>query len=362
MDVLELQELFREVAQDDYISDLHLTVRSRPIVREDGRLKPHPDYPDKLTADEMEEFSRFMMEDKNYEEFIEKGEVDFSYSVPGVSRFRVNAYHQRGSISIALRIIPNEVPTIDSMNLPKVLKNLAAQRMGLLLSTGPTGSGKSTTQAAIINEINQTKRSHVVTLEDPIEYMHSHNKSLVHQREVGEDTTSFARGLRACLRQDPDVILVGEMRDLETIQIALEAAETGHLVLATLHTNSAPATIERIIDVFPPGQQQQVRIQLASVISGVIAQQLMPLKGRQGRVAAFEIMIATPAVRNIILEGKTNQLYSAIQTGGKHDMITMDNYLLNLYNQGKISRETIIRRCNNLDFIQERIGLRARRG
>ncbi len=361
MDINELKELLKTVANDDYISDLHLTVYSRPIIREDGRLKAHPDYPDKLKSEDLQRFARHMMVDNHYEEFEEKGEVDFSYSLPGVSRFRVNAYHQRGSIGIALRVISNEVPTIEGMNLPQVLKNLAAQRMGLLLSTGPTGSGKSTTQAAVINEINESRRCHIVTLEDPIEYMHRHNKSLVHQREVGEDTTSFARGLRACLRQDPDVILVGEMRDLETIQIALEAAETGHLVLATLHTNSAPATIERIIDVFPASQQQQVRIQLASVISGVIAQQLMPMKNTQGRVAAFEIMIATAAIRNIILEGKTNQLYSAIQTGGKHDMITMDNYLLNLYNQGKISRETIIRRCNNLDYIKERLGFEGQR-
>ena len=352
---MQLANLLEDVAENDNISDLHLTINSQPYIREEGSLKPYGKYKNKLDSKTLKKFAEEMMDEKLLKEFNDKGEVDFSYSLPGVSRFRVNAYHQRNSITIALRVINTEVPTIDGMNLPKVMKNLAAQRMGLVLSTGPTGSGKSTSQAAIINEINRTREAHIITLEDPIEYLHNHKKSLVHQREVGGDTTSFARGLRACLRQDPDVILVGEMRDLETIQIALEAAETGHLVLATLHTNSAPATVDRIVDVFPPEQQDQVRIQLSSVISGIIAQQLLPLKNKSGRVAAFEIMIATPAIRNIIREGKTNQLYSSIQTGAKYNMITMDNYLLKLYNNGKISKEHMIRFCNNIDFIKERI-------
>ena len=353
--VQEYDKLLGEVAESDYISDLHLTVMNRPYVRIDGRLEPHENYTEKLQQEEVLTIAKDMMNESQYEEFMEYGEVDFSYSIPGISRFRVNAFHQRGSVGIALRIIPSEIPTIDSMRLPKVLKKLASQRMGLVLSTGPTGSGKSTTQAAIINEINHTRNAHVITLEDPIEYLHKHNQSLVHQREVGNDTSDFARGLRACLRQDPDVILVGEMRDLETIQIALEAAETGHLVLATLHTNSAPATIDRIIDVFPPGQQDQIRIQLASVISGVIAQQLMPKKNESGRVASFEIMVATAAIRNIIREGKTSQLYSAIQTGGKLEMVTMDNFLLKLYNSGTISRESVVHYCNDIKYIRERM-------
>lgn len=241
------------------------------------------------------------------------------------------------------------------MGLPDVLKSLAMQRMGLILSTGPTGSGKSTTQAAIINEINQHKKSHILTLEDPIEYLHKHNKSLVHQREIGSDTSNFKRGLRACLRQDPDVILVGEMRDLETIKIALEAAETGHLVLATLHTNSAPATIDRIIDAFPAGQQEQIKIQLASVLSAIIAQQLISKADNSGRIAAFEIMIATSAIRNIIREGKTNQIYSAIQTGGRYNMITMDSYLLNLYNAGQVSEKEVLHHCNDVKYVQDKL-------
>lgn len=347
--------MLQDIAESDHISDLHLTVHSSPIIRKGGELETYSGSNGKLKQQDIEYVMDELMGDREREIFQDKGEVDFSYSLPGVARFRVNAYKQRGSPSIAMRVIPSKIPTIDGMNLPKVLKNLAAQRRGLVLSTGPTGAGKSTTQAAIINEINHTRKAHVVTLEDPIEYLHKHNKSMVHQREVGGDTTSFARGLRAALRQDPDVILVGEMRDLDTISTALEAAETGHLVLATLHTNSAPATIDRIIDVFPPEQHDQVRIQLASVISGVLTQQLLPRKDEEGRVASFEIMISTPAIRNIIREGKTSQLYSAIQTGGQYDMITRDKYLLDLYNSGKISKETLIRYCSDQEYVQKRL-------
>ena len=352
---LEFEELLKIVSQEDQISDLHLTVFSPPYIRKNGKLRPYDKYNKELSVEDTENLAKEMMSDKQYKEFKEKGEIDFSYRIPGISRFRVNAYHQRGSVGIALRIIPNEVPTIDSMNLPDVFKRLAYQRMGLVLSTGPTGSGKSTTQAAIINEINHNRQLHIMTLEDPIEYLHKHNKSLVHQREIGSDTNNFKRGLRACLRQDPDVILVGEMRDLETIQIALEAAETGHLVLATLHTNSAPATIDRIIDVFPAAQQDQIKIQLASVISAVIAQQLIPTRDQSGRAAAFEIMMATSAIRNIIREGKTNQIYSAIQTGGRYNMTTMDNSLLKLYKRGKISRESVLHHCNDIKYVNENL-------
>ena len=351
---MDIEYLLKKIASDEHISDLHLTVNSKPIIRYSGDLERLERYPNKLEMDELQTIAKKLMEANQWEEFQDKGEIDFSYSVPGVSRFRINAYHQRSAISLALRVIPSEVPTLDELNLPEVLKKLALQRIGLILCTGPTGSGKSTTLAAMIDEINKNKRVHILTLEDPIEYLHNHNKSVVHQREIGADTNSFANGLRSALRQDPDVILVGEMRDLETISIALEAAETGHLVMATLHTNSAPQTVDRIIDVFPPHQQQQVRIQLSSVINGIISQQLLPKANEEGRIAAQEILIGTAAVRNIIREGKSNQLHSAMQTGKKYGMIDMDTYLLNLYQQGSIKLEEALRRANNQDYIRKR--------
>ena len=352
---MEIKQVMKEVVEDEHISDLHLTVNSRPIVRRAGELEYYSNWEQKLSGEELQEIARQLMDDGSWQEFQEEGELDFSYSLPGVSRFRVNAYKQRGSISIALRIIPQSVPSIDGLGLPEIIRKLAGQRMGLILCTGPTGSGKSTTLAAMINEINQKRKEHVITLEDPIEYLHKHNKSMVHQREVGSDTKSFAKALRAALRQDPDVILVGEMRDLDTISIALEAAETGHLVLSTLHTNSAPQTVDRIVDVFPPGQQEQVRIQLASIIKGVIAQQLLPRSDKSGRIPAFEIMVGTSAVKNIIREGKTSQLENALQTGSKHGMIIMDNYLLDLYEQGKISKKTAVERANNGEYLRKRM-------
>ena len=351
---MDIEYLLKKIASDEHISDLHLTVNSKPIIRYSGDLERLESYPNKLEMDELQTIAKKLMEANQWEELQDKGEIDFSYSVPGVSRFRINAYHQRSAISLALRVIPSEVPTLDELNLPDVLKKLALQRIGLILCTGPTGSGKSTTLAAMIDEINKNKRVHILTLEDPIEYLHNHNKSVVHQREIGADTNSFANGLRSALRQDPDVILVGEMRDLETISIALEAAETGHLVMATLHTNSAPQTVDRIIDVFPPHQQQQVRIQLSSVINGIISQQLLPKANEEGRIAAQEILIGTAAVRNIIREGKSNQLHSAMQTGKKYGMIDMDTYLLNLYQQGSIKLEEALRRANNQDYIRKR--------
>jgi twitching motility protein PilT len=351
---MNTENLLKKITQDDHISDLHLTVNSKPIIRYSGELKKMSSFPKKLDMKSLKNIAQELMNEGMWQEFEEKGEVDFSYSVPGVSRFRVNAYHQRSAISLALRVIPSQVPTLKELNLPQILKKLALQRIGLILCTGPTGSGKSTTLAAMINEINENKKVHILTLEDPIEYLHHHNQSIVHQREIGADTESFANGLRAALRQDPDVILVGEMRDLETISIALEAAETGHLVMATLHTNSAPQTVDRIIDVFPPHQQQQVRIQLSSVINGIVSQQLLPKANQDGRIAAQEILIGTPAVKNIIREGKSNQLFSAIQTGKKYGMIDMDNYLLNLYQNGKIKLEEALRRANNQNYIKKR--------
>src|SRR6056297_1196672 len=356
---MKFEELFKNVVKSDGVSDLHLTVRSKPIIRYNGNLQIYEEYPDVLEIDDLEELAKDMLSDSLYKDFKEKGEVDFSYSVPGVTRFRVNIYRQRGSVGIALRVIPQDVPTVDELGYPTVLKKLALMRMGLVLCTGPTGSGKSTTLAAMINEINKQKSKHVLTLEDPIEYLHSHQNCIVHQREVGVDTKSFANGLRAALREDPDVILVGEMRDLETIAIALEAAETGHLVLATLHTNSAPATIDRIIDVFPPHQQEQVRIQLAATLNGVISQQLLPRADRSGRVGAVGILIGTPAVKNVIREGESHQLKSIMQTGSKYGMVVRDNYLLDLFNQGTISKDILLRRADNRKYVEKRLSREA---
>lgn len=352
---MDIIDVMKNISKDQAISDLHLTAKNKPVIRYNGQLKDYNSYPKQLELNEIEKIAKELMNQDQWNHFEEYGEVDFSYGIPGYCRFRVNAFKQRGSISMALRIIPQDIPTIEELGLPDILKKLAMQRKGLVLCTGPTGSGKSTTLASMIDVINNNKNAHVITLEDPIEYLHSHNNSIVHQREVGSDTKSFANGLRAALRQDPDIILVGEMRDLETISIALEASETGHLVLATLHTNDAPSTVERIIDVFPAHQQQQVRIQLSSAISGIISQQLLPRKDGESRVAALEILIATSAVRNIIREGKTHQLVSAMQTGSKYGMILMNNYLIDLYQKGLIEYEEAIRRAEDPKYVKRKI-------
>jgi twitching motility protein PilT len=352
---MDIIDVMKDISKDQAISDLHLTAKNKPVIRYNGQLKDYKSYPKQLELKEIEKIAKELMNQDQWKHFEEYGEVDFSYGIPGYCRFRVNAFKQRGSISMALRIIPQNIPTIEELGLPDILKKLAMQRKGLVLCTGPTGSGKSTTLASMIDVINNNKNAHVITLEDPIEYLHSHKNSIVHQREVGSDTKSFANGLRAALRQDPDIILVGEMRDLETISIALEASETGHLVLATLHTNDAPSTVERIIDVFPAHQQQQVRIQLSSAISGIISQQLLPRKDGKSRVAALEILIATSAVRNIIREGKTHQLVSAMQTGSKYGMILMNNYLIDLYQKGLIEYEEAIRRAEDPKYVKRKI-------
>jgi twitching motility protein PilT len=352
---MDIIDVMKDISQNQAISDLHLTGKQKPIIRYTGKLQNYQDYPENLGIQQVEDIAKDLMNDKQWQEFLDKGEVDFSHSIPGYCRFRVNAFRQRGSVSLALRVIPGDIPTIDELGLPQILKKLSMQHKGLILCTGPTGSGKSTTLASMLNIVNKNRAAHIITLEDPIEYLHTHNKSIVHQREVGNDTLNFANGLRAALRQDPDVILVGEMRDLETISIALEASETGHLVFATLHTNDAPSTVERIIDVFPAHEQQQVRIQLASSISGIISQQLLPHKDGKSRVAALEILIATSAVRNIIREGKTHQLVSAMQTGGKYGMIMMNNYLVDLYNQGKIEYEEAVRRADDPEYVKKKI-------
>jgi twitching motility protein PilT len=356
---VDVFDLMKEISDHPVISDLHITVKRKPIIRYNGELQVYEEFPEPLNIDQVNQIARKLMNDDQWDIFQKDGEADFSYSIPGYCRFRVNAYHQRGSTTLALRIIPSEIPTLDSLGLPDVLKRLAMQRNGLVLCTGPTGSGKSTTLAAMIDVVNQSKHSHIITLEDPIEYLHSHKKCIVHQREVGADTKSFANGLRASLRQDPDVILVGEMRDLETISIALEASETGHLVFATLHTNDAPSTVERIIDVFPAHQQDQVRVQLATSLNGIISQQLLKRADGSKRVAALEIMVATAAVKNIIREGKTHQLVSSIQTGAKYGMVMMDNYLINLYQKGLIEYEETIKRSKDPEYIKRKISNRA---
>ena len=356
---MDVFDLMKEISDHPAISDLHITVKRKPIIRYNGELQVYEEFPEPLNIDQVNQIARKLMNDDQWDIFQKDGEADFSYSIPGYCRFRVNAYHQRGSTTLALRIIPSEIPTLDSLGLPDVLKRLAMQRNGLVLCTGPTGSGKSTTLAAMIDVVNQSKHSHIITLEDPIEYLHSHKKCIVHQREVGADTKSFANGLRASLRQDPDVILVGEMRDLETISIALEASETGHLVFATLHTNDAPSTVERIIDVFPAHQQDQVRVQLATSLNGIISQQLLKRADGSKRVAALEIMVATAAVKNIIREGKTHQLVSSIQTGAKYGMVMMDNYLINLYQKGLIEYEETIKRSKDPEYIKRKISNRA---
>lgn len=318
-------------------SDLHLTVGLAPTIRCNGKLIQLGI--DKLSSNDLERFSREILQEK-YDEYIEIGEFDTSYSVEGVGRFRINVFKEKNNDAIAIRVIALKIPTLNELNHPEVLKSIINKKRGLILVTGPTGSGKSTTLAAMINEINNTREEHIITLEDPIEYLHNHNKCIINQREIGRDSKSYNKALKAVLREDPDVILVGEMRDLETISIAITAAETGHLVFSTLHTIGAAKTIERIIDVFPPHQQQQIKIQLASVLKAVVSQQLVETIDGNGRVPSMEIMVTTPGIQNLIREGKTQQIESAVQTGNKYGMRTMDMSLAELCKRGVISQDT----------------------
>lgn len=324
-------------------SDVHLTVGLPPVFRVNGKLK-RTDM-EKLSSRDTMSLTDELMDRKHLLVFQEKGEVDFSHAILGVSNFRINVFKQNGLVAASVRLIPNIIPTIEELNLPPILVSFAKLPRGLVLVTGPTGSGKSTTLAAMINYINQNKKEHIITLEDPIEYRYEHLNSIVNQREVHSDTMSFSNGLRAALREDPDVILVGEMRDAETIGIAITAAETGHLVLATLHTADAAQTVNRIIDVFPENQQQQIRVQLAGNLQGIVAQQLLPTIKGDARVGVFEILVATPALRNIIREGKTHQLQSYIQTGSQYGMISMDAALGKLVRMHVVTKETALQRC-----------------
>ncbi|MGE5380400.1 MAG: type IV pilus twitching motility protein PilT [Methylocystaceae bacterium] len=330
-------------------SDVHLTVFRPPMYRINGKLISLPD-DEQLSAEDTNRLGEEMIPfPKIKQQLEENGQADFSNAIPGVGRFRINMYVQRGSYASAIRLIPFNIPPLESLGLPPVVKDLALKDRGLVLVTGATGSGKSTTLAAMIDLLNHTRNSHIITLEDPIEYLHRHNTCIVNQREVGTDTVSFAAALRAALRQDPDIILVGEMRDLETISTAVTAAETGHLVLATLHSSSAAQTVERIVDVFPPHQQPQIRTQLSTTIQGIVSQQLIPRVDGGGRVLACEVMIATPAIRNLIRENKGHQIYSAIQTGAAQGMTTMEKSLKALYQKGIISLEEVNKRAGILD-------------
>jgi twitching motility protein PilT len=373
------------LARERDASDLHLTVGSPPRLRLRGELMEVDGWPP-LTREELHAMLYDILTDAQKAQFEEHLDLDFALELQNLGRFRVNIFHQRTGEGAAFRVIPSRIRSLEELGLPPVLRELALREHGLILVTGPAGCGKSTTLAAMVDLINQTRRVHIITIEDPIEYLHEHKRSIVNQRELGFDTQSFPNALRSALREDPNVIRVGEMRDLETIALALTAAETGHLVLATLHTGTAAQSVDRIIDVFPPHQQQQIRVQLANVLEAVISQQLLPnqlflrrfgspeqLPGARrergvrtvsrtwptleevGRVPAVEVMIATPAIRNLIREGKTHQIDAAIQTGYQHGMQTMDQSLRDLYERGLISFEDAISRAIRPDELRKMI-------
>jgi twitching motility protein PilT len=336
-------------------SDLHLTVGVPPTLRIDGDLTPLDDYP-RMTAVELQKMLYSIMTQKQREAYENHLELDMSYSVPGLARFRVNIFQQRDAIGSVMRLIPYELLPLDKLGIPDQVSNFAYMPRGFVLVTGPTGSGKSTTLASLIDLINTNRPVHIMTVEDPIEFLHKHKRAVVNQREVGTDTHGFTAALKHVLRQDPDVILVGEMRDLETIQIALTAAETGHLVFGTLHTQDAPQTIDRIIDVFPPHQQEQIRVMLSGALKGVVCQTLMKSADGKGRTAACEVLMATSGVRNLIREGKTHQIYSAIQAGAQHGMVAMDQSLATLVKQGKVTYDAALEKCNNMQEFNRLVG------
>jgi twitching motility protein PilT len=333
------RELRIEILLEDVIkknsSDLHIQVGLPPMLRIDGKLVAVNGAP-VLTEEQVESLIFAILDDEQKQILLKDKEFDFSFAFGDLGRFRVNAFHERGNLAAALRLIPNEIRTTQQLGLPKIVEKFAEYPRGLVLVTGPTGSGKSTTLAALVDKINSEKPTHIVTIEDPIEYTHKSKKSVIVQREVHYDTYSFSAALRSSLRQDPDVVLIGEMRDLETIAAAITIAETGHLVFATLHTNSAAQSIDRMIDVFPPHQQPQIRAQLSNILMAICSQRLIPTIGG-GRIAAAEILIATPAVRNIVREGKSHQLDAVIQTGGEHGMQSMDKTLVSLIHAGTIT-------------------------
>jgi twitching motility protein PilT len=336
-------------------SDVHLTPGFPPALRVRGRIVPMDGYPP-LGPQDTREIVYSILNDSQRKRFENQQQLDFAYAIPGVARFRVNTFFQRGAISAAFRHIPAEIQSMESLGLPPVIEEFTKKPRGFVLVTGPTGSGKSTTLASMVDAINAEREEHILTIEDPIEFLHTHKKCIVNQREIGADALDFTTALTAALREDPDVILVGEMRDLETISTALTAAETGHLVFATLHTQSTSQTVDRIIDVFPPHQQQQVRMQLSIALQGIVTQQLLPTADGSGRVVGAEVLIPTPAVRNLIREGKTHQIYSAIQTSGSIGMQTMDAHLAQLVRMGKITRALAEQRASVPEELKRLMG------
>lgn len=332
-------------------SDIHITVGVPPMTRIDGQIVPLEGY-EKLFSEDTRLLSTSLVNQDQARRLDQSGELDFSHSIAGIGRFRVNIFKQRGSYSTVIRVLAQKIPTIDELGLPQVFKELALKPRGLILVTGPTGSGKSTTLASMIDYINNNRRGHILTLEDPIEYMHKHNRCIVNQREIGEDSHNFSTALRAALREDPDVLLIGEMRDLETVATAVSAAETGHLVLSTLHTVSAAQTVDRIIDMFPTFQQQQIKVQLSGVLQGIVSQQLMRVMGSSGRVAAMEILLFTDAIRNVIREGKTHQIPSMMQTAIAQGMLPMDYSLSQLVKQRKITTQDAMLHCADPEMLR----------
>ncbi len=341
---MEIRELLQYVVKCG-ASDLHLSAGVPPMVRVNGELEPAGR--DSLTTEDTKRYIYSVLNDRQKVEFEENMELDFSLEVAGVGRFRVNVHLQKGSVEAALRAVPLEIKSLDELGLPPIVSDLAMCRDGLVLVTGPTGMGKTTTLAGMVDFVNGERSCMIISIEDPIEYLHQHKRSIVKQREVHTDTRSFAAALRHVLRQDPDVVCVGEMRDLETVSTALTAAETGHLVLSTLHTPDAAQTIERIIDVFPANQQQQVKVQLAGALQGVISQLLLPRADGSGRVMAVEILVSTPAVRNLIRGGKTEQIQNVIQTGSEFGMVAMDRSLQELYRSGEISYDVAVSKARS---------------
>lgn len=341
---ISIDQLLTSLVEHD-ASDLHLKSGQPPIMRIRGELVRMEEF--RMTPEEHDALLSGILNSERRQRLDSFKEVDLSYYVPGVSRFRVNMFWQRGKMGAVFRVIPFKIRTVDDLRMPQVCKKLAMLPRGLILVTGPTGSGKSTSLAAMINHINTNKRCHIMTIEDPIEYVHQDQISVINQRELGSDTHSFSDALKHVMRQNPDVILVGEMRDLETISLAITAAETGHLVLSTLHTVDAAQTIDRIVDVFSPEQQAQIRTQLSVTLQAVISQTLLPTKDGNGRVAAFEVMVATPSIRTLIREGKTHQVYLDIQTGGELGMQTLDGCLLGLTKDGVIDYEHAVAKCSN---------------
>ena len=349
---MEISELLKIVVEED-ASDLHLKVHKPPILRIHGSLH-ELDYPP-LTAEDTEKFMKNITTPLHQKKLRETGNTDFGFSFGEIARFRTAVFFERGTVGISMRLIPYKLMTFEQLGLPDKIKELLYRPRGMILVTGPTGCGKTTTLATMIDYINTKMDCHIITIEDPIEYYHLNKKSIVTQRELGSDVTNFKEGLMRALRQDPDVILVGEMRDLTTMEAALTAAETGHLVFATLHTTGAIQSVDRVVDAFPLAQQEQARVQMASNIVGVISQQLIPRVSGKGRVAAFEIMVAIPAIQALIRERKTYRISSFVQTGGRYGMMTMDDHLLKLYSQKQISYEEVITRCTDVESVKTKI-------